>query len=157
MKGGKGREEISGWKTGRVISKKDGGKDGRVWKESWPSSVDKEERWEKKKSRGGQIKYYTNRLSTKYERDALFFSIIRWSGLFHRSDLFDRLPALIFPSLRPVPSTRFISSYTFSIFFLSSFSSFSWWFFFLLLFLWYLSTFEFFFYLIFFLFNYEPM
>lgn len=30
MKGGKGREEISAWKTGRVISKKDGGKDGRV-------------------------------------------------------------------------------------------------------------------------------
>lgn len=96
MKGGKGREEISAWKTGRVISKKDGGKDGRVWKESWPSSVDKEERWEKKKSRGGQIKYYTNRLSTKYERDALFFSIIRWSGLFHRSDLFDRPPGFNF-------------------------------------------------------------
>lgn len=54
MKGGKGREEISGWKTGRVISKKDGGKDGRVWKESWPSSVDKEERWERKKEVQGR-------------------------------------------------------------------------------------------------------
>lgn len=101
-------------------------------------SIKKRDGRERKKSRGGQIKYYTSRLSTKYERDALFFSIIRWSALFHRSRPVRSSPGFNF-SFSSSPSTRFISSYTFSILFFFSLSLFLI-FFPSLLFLWYLRT-----------------
>lgn len=103
-------------------------------------SIKKRDGRERKKSRGGQIKYYTSRLSTKYERDALFFSIIRWSALFHRSRPVRSSPGFNF-SFSSSPCTldtlHFLLHFFYPLFFfLSLFLIF----FPSLLFLWYLRT-----------------
>lgn len=102
-------------------------------------SIKKRDGRERKKSRGGQIKYYTNLVSRRNTNETRSFSLSLDGQPFSIvHDLFDRPPALIFPSLlRPVPSTRFISSYTFSNLFFFSFPDF---FSSPLLFLWYLRT-----------------